>query len=240
MLFRHPVISAYLRPHGLQHTRPPCPSPSPGACTGSCPLHHWCHPAISSSDALFSFCPQSFPASGTFPMSWLFTLGCQSIGASGSAAVLPMSIQSWFPLRLTGLISLLSKGLSGVFSSTTVQRHWFFCTLPSLWSSSHNWMWPLEDHSLNHTDFFRQSNVSAFQHTSRFFITFLMRSNYLLISWLQSPSTVILEPNKRKSVTTSTFSPSIGHKVMGPDAMILVFFLIFSLKPALSPSSRGF
>ena len=103
----------------------------------------WCHPAILSSDALFSFCPQSFPASGTFPMSRLFTLDEQNTGVSVSASVLPTSIQDWFSLRLTGLISLRSKGNSGVFSSPTVRRHQFFGVLLSLQSSSHNCMWPL-------------------------------------------------------------------------------------------------
>ena len=112
-----------------------------GVCPSSCPLHWWCHPAISSSDALFSFCPQSFPVSGTFPMSQLFESGGQNTGAS--ASVLPTSIQGWFPLRFTGLISLLPKGLSGAFCSTTVQRHQFFAALPFLQSSSHNHTWPL-------------------------------------------------------------------------------------------------
>ena len=131
-----------LWPHRLQHTRPTCPSSSPWDCPSSCSLHRWCHPAISSSDTLFSFCPQSFPASGTFPMSCPFASGYQNIGVSASASVLPKSVQGWFPLRLTGLI-LLSKGLSGVFSSTTVQRYQFFGTLPSFQSSSHNRVWPL-------------------------------------------------------------------------------------------------
>ena len=118
-------------------------SSSPELYSSSCPLHQWCHPAISSSDALFSFCPQFFPASGTFPMCWLLALDDQNTGVSASALVPPTSIQSWFPWRLTGLISLLSNGLSGVLSSTTVQRHQFFGVLPSLWSSSHNCTWPL-------------------------------------------------------------------------------------------------
>ena len=109
----------------------------------SCLLHWWCHPVISSSDALFSFCPQSFLSSGSFPMSWLFTSGGQNTEASDSASVVPMSIQGWFPIRLTGFISLQSKGLSGVFSDTTVRRNQFFDALPSLWSSSHNHIWPL-------------------------------------------------------------------------------------------------
>ena len=112
-------------------------------CPSSCPLHQWCHLACSSYDSLFAFCPQSFPASGTFPMSWLFTSDDQNTGASASASVFPTSIQGGFPLRLAGLISLLSKGLSGVFSSITVQRCQFFGALPSLESSSHNHIWPL-------------------------------------------------------------------------------------------------
>ena len=104
--------SLTLRPHGLQHTRLACPSPTPGAYSNSCPSCRWCHPTISSSVTPLSFCPQSFPVSGSFLVSQLFTLGGQSIGTSASASVLPMSIQGWFPLRLTGLISLQSKGLS--------------------------------------------------------------------------------------------------------------------------------
>ena len=123
---------------GLQHTRPPCPSPSPGICPSSCSLHQWCHPAISSSDTLFSFCLQPFPASETFRMGHLFTSDDKNTGASASALVLPVNSQGWPPLRLTGLISLQSKGLSGAFSSTTIWRHQFFGILPSLWSSSHN------------------------------------------------------------------------------------------------------
>ena len=129
-----------LQPH--RHTRPPCPSLS-GICPNSCLLHQWCHPAITSSDALFSFCPQSFPASGTFPTTHLFTSGDQNTGASASASVLPVNIQDWSPLRLTGLISLLSDGLSGVFCSTPVPNYQLFVILPSFWSSSHNHTWPL-------------------------------------------------------------------------------------------------
>ena len=141
LLFSGPVVSYSLRLHGLQCARPLCPSPSPGVCPSSCPLHWWCHQAISSSDGLFSFCPQSFPASGIFPMSQLFTSGDQNTGAS--ASILPIKIQGWFPLRLTGLISLLFKRLSGVFSSTTVWRHQFFGVLLSLQSSFHYHTWPL-------------------------------------------------------------------------------------------------
>ena len=126
--FSHSVTSNSLWPHGLQHARLPCPSPTPEACSNSCSSSQWCHPTISSSVVPFSSCPQSFPASGSFPMSPFFTSGGQSIGVSASASVFPMSIQDWFSLGLTGLISLQSKGLSRLFSNTTVQKHQFFST----------------------------------------------------------------------------------------------------------------
>ena len=137
LLFSRSAVSDSLRPHGLQHARLPCPSPSPGVCSNSHPLNRWCHPTISSSVVPFSSCPQSFPASESFPVSRLFASGGQSIGASASASVLPMNIQRWFPLGLTGLISLLSKGLSRGFSSTTVWKPQFFSAQPSLWPNSH-------------------------------------------------------------------------------------------------------
>ena len=133
-----------LWPHGLQHSRLRSTSPSPRACSNSCPLNCWCHPAILSSVVPFSSCLQSFPASGSFPMSQFFTSGGQSIGVSASAWVLPMKIQDWFPWGLTGLISLWSKGLSRVFSNTTVQKHQFFGAQHSLWSNSHIHTWLLE------------------------------------------------------------------------------------------------
>ena len=122
-----------LWPHGLQHTRLPCPSPTPGACSNSCPSSEWCHPTISSSVTSFSSCPQSFPASGSFPMSWLFASGGQNIGVSASTSVLPMNIKGWLPLGLTGLISLHPKGLSRVFSSNPVWKHPFFSAQAPLW-----------------------------------------------------------------------------------------------------------
>ena len=112
--------------YGLQHAMLPCLPPSPGACSNSCPLSQWCHPTISSSVIPFSFCLQSFPASGSFQMSQHFTWGSQSFGPSASPSVLPMNTQDWFPLEWTGWISLHSKGLSRVFSNTTVQKHQFF------------------------------------------------------------------------------------------------------------------
>ena len=119
------VMSDSLQPHGLQHARPPCPSPTPWVYPNSCPLSRWCHPTTSSSVAPFSSCPQSFPASGSFQMSQLFAWGGQTIGVSASVSVLPKNIQDWFPLGWTGWISLLSKGPSRAFSNTTVQKHQF-------------------------------------------------------------------------------------------------------------------
>ena len=134
------VMSDSLWPGGLQHARLPCSWPTPRACSNSCPSIWWCHTTISSSVIPFSFCLQSFPPSGSFPMSQFFTSGGQSTGASASASVLPVNIQDW---RLTGLI-LLSKGLSRVFSNTTAQKHQFFGAQLSLWSTSHIHIWLLE------------------------------------------------------------------------------------------------
>ena len=131
------VVSDSLWPHEPQHARPPCLSPTPRAYSNSCPLSRWCHPAISSSVVPFSSCPQSIPASGSFPMSQLFAWGGQSIGVSASASVLPMNTQDWSPSGLTGWISLHSKGLSRVFSNTTVQKHQFFSAQLSSQSNSH-------------------------------------------------------------------------------------------------------
>ena len=136
LLFNHSVLSDALRTHGLQHARLFCPPPSLGVCSNSCPLSRWCHPTISSSVVLFSSCLLSFPASGSFPVSWLYASGGKSIGVSASASVLPMNIQDWFPLGWRGWISLQSKGLSRVFSNTTVQKHQFFGTQLSSQSNS--------------------------------------------------------------------------------------------------------
>ena len=124
--FSHSVVSDSLWPHGLQHIRPPCPSPTPGVYPDSCPLSWWCHPTISSSVVPFSSCLQSFPASGSFKMSPFFSSGGQRTGVSASASILSVNIQDWFPLGWTGWISLQSKGLSRVFSNTTLQKHQFF------------------------------------------------------------------------------------------------------------------
>ena len=201
-------MSDSLWPHGLQHARLPCLSPTPGACSNLCPWCRWCHPSISSSVVLFSSCLQSFPASGCFQMSWLFASVDQSIGASASASVLPMNIQGWFPLKLTGLISLQSKGLSRVFFSTT----------SNLWHSAF-FMVQLSQPkvttgkttAMTIRTFVHKRMSLLFNTRSRFVIAFLPRSNCLLTSWLQSPSTVILE-TKRISVTASTFPLLFGMK----------------------------
>ena len=198
----------------MHHAKLPCPSVSPRVCSNSYTLSWWCHPNSSSSVAPFSSCPQSFPASGSFPMSQFFTSGGWSIGASASISVLLMDIQGWFPLGLTDLISLQSKGLSKVFSNTTVQKHQFFGTQPSYGltlTSVHDYRKTI---ALTIQTFVRKVIFLLFNMLSRFVIAFLPRSKHLLILWLQSPSAVILEPKKIKYVTVSIISPSICHEVI--------------------------
>ena len=230
-------MSDSLRPHGLQHARPPCPSPAPRVYSNSCPLSQWCYPTISFCVIPFSSCLQSFSASRSFQMSQFFASGGQRFGVSASASVLPMNIQYLFPLGWTGLISLQSKGLWRLFFNTTVQKHSFFIVqLP------YPYMTTGKTIALTRWTFVGKVTSLLFNMLSRFVIAFLPRSKRLLTSWLQSPSAVILEPQKIKSVTVSTVSPSICPEVMGPDAMILVFWML-SFKPTfhspLSVSSRG-
>ena len=142
--FSRSVVSDSLRPHKLQRARPPCPSPTPKVHPNSCPLSQWCHPTISSSVIPFSSYPQSFPASGSFQVNQLFTSGGQSVGVSNSTSVIPVNTQDWFPLGWSGWISLQSKGISRVFSNTTVQKHQFFDTQFSSQSNFHIHTWPLE------------------------------------------------------------------------------------------------
>ena len=142
--FSHSVVSDSLWPHESQHARPPCPSPSPGVHTNSRPSSRWCHPAISSSVVPFSSCPQSLPASESFTMSQLFACSGQSTGVSALSSFLPKKSQGWSPSEWTGWISLQSKGLSNVFSNTTIQKHQFFRAQPSSQSNSHIHTWPLE------------------------------------------------------------------------------------------------
>ena len=145
--FSHSVVSDSLRLHGLQHARLPCPSPSPRTCSNSCPSSQWWHPTISSSVIPFSSDPQSFPASGSFQMSQLFASGGQSIGVSASASVLPMNIQDWFPLGWTGWNSLLSKGVSRVFSNSTAHKHQSFSAQLSLYPT----LTSIHDYWKNHS-----------------------------------------------------------------------------------------
>ena len=142
--FSHSVMSDSLWPHELQHARPPCPPPTPGVHSNSCPSSQWCHPVISSSVVPFSSCSQSLPASGSFPMSQLFARGGQSTGVSALASFLPKNTQDCSPLGWTGWISLQPKGLSRVFSNTTVQKHQFFGAQLSSQSNSYIHTWPLE------------------------------------------------------------------------------------------------
>ena len=159
--FSHSVVSDSLRPHESRHTRPPCPSPTPGVYSNSCPSSRWCHPAILSSAVPFSYCPQSLPASGSFSISQLFAWGGQSTGFSASTSVFPMNIQDWSPLGWTGWISLQSKGLSRVFFNA-IEKHQFFSTQLSSQSNSHPYNDHWKNHSLDQTDLCWQSNVSAF------------------------------------------------------------------------------
>ena len=149
--FNHSVVTESLWPHWLHHNKPPCPSPTPGAYSNTCPSSQWLHPTISSCVIPFSSCPQSFPASGSFVMIQFFTSGDQTIGISASAAVLPINIQDWFPLGWTVLISLQSKVLSRVFSNNTMKNHQFFSTQLSLLSNCHihTSITSIHDHSLD-------------------------------------------------------------------------------------------
>ena len=235
-------MSDSLRPHGLQHARLACPSPTPRACSNSCPLSQWCHPTISSSVIPFSSCLQSFPASESFQISQLFALGSQSIGVSASASVLPMNTQDWSPLGWTGWISLhlpgISKGLSSLLqhhsSKASILQHSAFFIV----QLSHPYMTTGKTIALTRRTFVGKVMSLLFNMQSRLVITFLPRSKRLLISCLQSPSGVILEPPKIKSATVFTVSPSICHEVMGPDAMILVFWMLVKCEVWLFWMSR--
>ena len=215
------VMSDSLQPHRLHHARPTHLLPTPRVYSSSRPLSRWCHPTILSSVVPFSSCLQSFPTSGSFPMSQFFASGGQSIAVSALASVLPMNIQDWFHLGWTGWISLQSKGLSRVFSNTTVQKHQFFqCSAFFTVQLSHPYMTIGKTIALNRWTFVGKIMSLLFNMLFRLVITFLTRSKCLLISWLQSPSAVILEPPKIKSVTVS---PPICHETMGPDRHDLSF-----------------
>ena len=184
-------MSDSLRPQRLQHTRLPCPSPTPRACSNSCPSSHWCHPTISSSVVPFSSRLQSFPESGSFPLSQFFASGGQSIGVSASTSVFPMNIQDWFPLGLTGWISLQSKGLSRVFSKPQFKSI-NSSVLSFLYGPTLTFI-----HDYGKTiALTRQTFVGKVMSLLLNMLSRLVKAFLLLISWLQSPSTVVLEPRK--------------------------------------------
>ena len=189
-------MSDSLWTHGLQHAKPPCLSPTPRVYPNSCPLSWWCHPIISSSVIPFSSCLQSFPASGSFPMSQFFASDGQSIGVSASASVLPMNIQDWFPLEWTDWISLQSKGLSRVFSTTVQMHQLFWHSALFIVQPAHPYMTPGKTIALTRWTLVGKVMSLLFNMLSRFVIAFLPKSKRLSISWLQSPSVVILEPPK--------------------------------------------
>ena len=189
LLFSCSVESNSLRPRGLQHIRLPCPSPPPGACSNSCPFSQWRHPTISS-------CPQSFPASGSFPKSPLFTAGGQSIWASVSASILLMNIQDWFLLGLTGLISLQSKGLSRVLQHHSLKASILLHSAFLIVRLSHSYMTTGKTIALTKQTYVGKVISLLFNTLSRLVIAFLPRNKHLLILWLHSPSAVILEPPK--------------------------------------------
>ena len=223
LLFSYLVVSDFLRPHILQHTRLLCPSPSPKVCPNSCPLHRWCHPAISSSDALFCF--SVLPSIRDFssetavcirwPKYWSFSFASLNTPSNEYLGLISLKIDwidlfavqgtLWSLLRHHSWKALWRSAFFMVQFSQPVYDHW-------------------GDHSLDYMDLCWQSNASVFSTVSRFVIAFMPRRNGPQISWLQSSSAMILKTRKRKSVTASTFSPSICHEVMGPDAMVLVFF----------------
>ena len=207
---------------------------TPRACSNSCSLTWWCYPTISSSVVPFSSYLRSFPASGSFPMSQFFVSGGQSIGAS--ASVLPMNIQHWSPLGLTGWISLQFEGLSRVFSNTTVQKHQSFDAQLSLWSNSHIIrMTTGKTIALTRWTFVAKVMSLLFNTLSRLVIAFFMdQASFNFMAVVTICSDFGAPP--KKSVTVSTVSPSICHEVMGQDAMIFVFWML-SFKPTFSLSS---
>ena len=228
-------MSNSLLSHGLQHTRLPCPSPTPRVNLNSCPLSQWCHPTISSPVVPFSSCLQSFSASGSFPMSQFFTSDGQSIGVSASTSVFPMISFRMDWLDLLEVQGTLKSLLQHHSSKASV--HW--CSAFFIVQLSHPYITTGKTKALTRWTFAGEVLFLLFNMLSRAVITFLPRSKCLLISWLQSPSTVILESKKIKSVTVSIVSPSICHEVMRPETMILVFWML-NFKPTFSLYSFTF
>ena len=233
-------MSNFFWPNRLQHTRLSTPSLFPRVCSGSYPLSQWCYLTISSSASLFSFCLQSFSASGSFRVSRLSASGVQSTGVS--ASLLPMTIQGWFPESTFRIDWFDFLSVQGILKCL-LQHHNSKVPIPQcsaffMVQFSHPYMtWLLKKPWLWLYRLLPAKRNLCFNMLSRFVIAFLPRSKCLLILWLQTPSMVTLEPKKIKSITASTFSSSIWHEVMGLDAMILVFWML-SFKPVFSLSSH--
>ena len=230
------VMCDSLRPHGLQHPRLPCPSPTPRACSNSCPLSRWCHPTTLSSFGPFCSCLQSFPASGTFPMSRFVTSGGQNIGFSFSIS--PSNEYSGLiSFRMDWLDLLAVQGtLKSLLQHHSSKASVLWCSAFFIVQLSHPYMTIGKIIALTIWTFVGKVMSLLFNMLSRLVIAFLPRRKHLLISWLQSPSAVILELQKIMSLTISIVSPSICHEVMGPDAIILVFWML-TFKPAFLLSS---
>ena len=207
-------MSDSLWPHELQHARPLCPSPIPIVHPNPCPSSQWCHPTISSSVVPFSSCLQSFLASGSFQTSQLFTSGGQSIGVSASTSVLPMNTQDWSPLGWAGWISLQSKGLKSLLQHHNSKASILWRSAFFIVQLSHPYMTTGKTIALARWTFVGKVISLLFNMLSRLVITFLPKSKHLFISWMQSPSAVILEPRKIKSATVSSVSPSICREMM--------------------------
>ena len=216
-------MSDSLRPHELQHSRPPCPSPIPRVHSNPCPSSWWCHPTNSSSVIPFSSCPQSLAASRSFQMSQLFSSSGQSMGVSASASFLPMN--TWLiSFRMDWLALLAVQGtLKSLLQHHSSKASILQCSASFIVQLSHPYMTTGKTIALTRQTFVGKVMSLLCNMLSRLVITFLPRSKCLLISWLHSPSAVILEPRKIKSATVSTVLLSICYEVMGPDAMILVF-----------------
>ena len=226
-------MSNSLRPHKSQHARPPCLSPTPGVYPNPCPSSWWCHPAISSSVLPFS-CPQSFPALGSFPMSQLF----EWVDWNFSFNVSPSSEHPWLiSFRMDWLDLLAVQGpLKSLLQHHSSKASILWCSAFFMVQLSHPYMTTGRTIALTRWIFVGKVMSLLFNMLSRLVIAFLPKSNHLLISWLQSPSAIILEFKKRKSVTVSIISPSACHEVMGPDIMIFVIWIL-CFKPTFSLSS---
>ena len=236
-LFSHTVMSDCLPPHGLQHTRLPCPSLSPWVCSNAYPLSWWCIQPSHPLRPLFLL-PSIFPRIRVFSSEWLFTSGGQSTGASPFTSVLLVNIQGWFHFELTGLISLQSMGRSRVFSNTIFQKHQFFSAQPSLWSNAHPCMTSGKNKPLTIQTVAGRVISLLFYMLFRFVIAFLPRSKHLnFMAAVIVCSDVGAQENK--VCHCFHFSPSFCHEIMGLDAMIFVIWML-SFKPAFSPCSLIF